>query len=131
MPIDYRHHLTDITPTQLQGFFAGWPHPPSPAQHLTILQNSSHVVLALDGEQVVGFINALSDGLLSAYIPLLEVLPAYQRQGIGTALLRQLLDRLQSYYAIDLICDPALQPFYEQAGGTAYSGIIWRKRDWG
>ena len=36
-----------------------------------------------DAGRVVGFVTAISDGVLSAYIPLLEVLPEYQ--GAGSA----------------------------------------------
>jgi ribosomal protein S18 acetylase RimI-like enzyme len=38
--------------------------------------------------QVAGFITAISDRGLTAHIPLVEVLPAYQGQGIGVTLLR-------------------------------------------
>ena len=70
---------------QLQGFFVGWPNPPQPEQHLTLLQQSSHVVIAkTDDGQVVGFVTAISDGVVAAHIPLLEVLPDFQRQGVGS-----------------------------------------------
>ena len=40
-----------------------------PPTHLKLLDNSSKVVLALDEQfnQIVGFITAISDGVLSAY----------------------------------------------------------------
>jgi ribosomal protein S18 acetylase RimI-like enzyme len=87
---------------QLVGFFVGWPKPPTPETHLRILRNSRHIVLAIDNstDKVVGFITAISDGVLSAYIPLLEVLPEYQGQGIGRELVRRMLDQLQDYYMI-------------------------------
>ena len=66
------------------GFFGGWGSPPSLDEHVALLRGSSHVALALDDDRVVGFANALSDGILSAYIPLLEVLPPYRRQGTGS-----------------------------------------------
>ena len=86
--ISYTDTVAGITPDRLQGFFVGWPNPPSPETHLEILQGSSNFVLAIDDEtgNVVGFVSAVSDGVLSAYIPLLEVLPSYQNRGIGTAL---------------------------------------------
>ena len=40
-----------------------------------------------DNGRIVGFINALSDGILSAYIPLLEVIQEYQGRGIGKEML--------------------------------------------
>jgi GNAT superfamily N-acetyltransferase len=83
------------------------------------LRGSSHVVLARDGARVVGFVTAISDGVLSAYIPLLEVRPEYQRQGIGTELVRRLLDVLRGLYMVDLVCDEDVVPFYERLGSSA------------
>ena len=110
--IRFTDQLSGITPLELTGFFVGWPDPPSPETHLRLLQGSDDVLLALDENsgRVVGFINALSDGILTAYIPLLEVLPLYQGRGIGRELVRLLLARLDHLYAIDLMCDPELQP---------------------
>ena len=120
--------LGDTTPEQLQGFFVGWPNPPSPQTHLRILQKSTAVELAVDDTtgRVVGFINALSDGVLMAYIPLLEVLPEYQGQGIGRTLVERMLARLGNLYAVDLLCDPELQPFYAQAGMRPATGMLLR-----
>ena len=114
--IEYRSAADGLVPSQLQGFFVGWPSPPSPERHLEILRGSYAVEVALDGEQVVGFATATSDGVLSAYIPLLEVLPDRQGQGIGTELMRRLLARLDNLYMVDLCCDAELEPFYARLG---------------
>ena len=91
--VEYTQNLDAIRPEHLHGFFAGWPNPPSPETHLRILQQSSHVVLAFEPSgKVVGFITAISDGVLSAYVPLLEVLPPHRGRGIGTALVRRFPD---------------------------------------
>ena len=130
MMIDYQTTLHGITEASLAGgFFAGWPHPPRPARHLAILQGSSHIVLACDRStgQVVGFVNALSDGVLSAYIPLLEVLPAWQGQGIGTELMRRMLAQLGDLYAVDLLCDPDMQPWYTNLGMVPATAMALRQ----
>jgi ribosomal protein S18 acetylase RimI-like enzyme len=126
--IIYEETAESTTPEQLRGFFAGMPNPPSPEMHLQLLLNSSHVVLAVDDETaaVVGFATALSDGVLSASIPLLEVLPDYQRRGIGTELIRRMLARLSGLYMVDLLCDPALQPFFARLGMQPASGMSLR-----
>lgn len=131
MTIRYQHTLEGVTADQLHGFFVGWPQPPSPATHLRLLRGSQHVVLAIDEatQHVVGFITALSDGVLSASIPHLEVLPAYQGRGIGSALVRQMLAHLHELYMIDLICDSTLQPFYERLGMRPWSGMVVRNYD--
>jgi len=121
--------LDILTPDQLQGFFVGWPNPPSPETHLEVLKNSDAVVLAIAEETgaVIGFITAISDRVLSAYIPLLEVLPAYQHQGIGKQLVQKMLHKLQHLYMVDLLCDPELQGFYGQFGMISATGMMQRR----
>jgi GNAT superfamily N-acetyltransferase len=122
----YVDSLENVRPEHPAGFFVGWPDPPSPQTHLQLLRGSSAFVLALDGEQVVGFVTAVSDGVLCAYLPLLEVLPSHQGQGIGQELVRRILARLRALYMVDLMCDPPLQPFYEKLGMRRASGMILR-----
>ena len=129
--ISFTDSVEGITPDRLDGFFAGWPNPPSPETHLKLLVNSDHLVLAVDDEtrNVVGFVTAISDGVLAAFIPLLEVLPAYQGQGIGTELMRRMLEKLSGLYAIDLTCDPDLQRFYERLGMKPSRGMTIRSHE--
>ncbi|HAU32867.1 GNAT family N-acetyltransferase [Lysinibacillus fusiformis] len=112
----------------LKGFFVDWPNPPSPQTHLKLLENSSKVVMALDEQsnQIVGFITAISDGVLSAYIPFLEVLPPYKSKGIGKELINRMLIELQYIYMIDLCCDDDLVPLYEKFGMMKSNGMLIR-----
>ncbi len=117
--ITYSDSVTMIAASQIgAGFFGGWPNPPTAETHLRILRQSQHVVVARSGVDgpVVGFITAISDGVLSAYIPLLEVLPEYRNQGIGRELTRRMLDMLSTFYMVDLVCDADLEPFYGGMG---------------
>lgn len=127
--ISYTESVEGIDSDQLHGFFVGWPNPPSPQTHLKLLASSDKIVLAVDDEtgNVVGFITAISDGLLSAYIPFLEVLPAYRGRRIGQELTRRMLDNLTKLYMVDLLCDPELQPFYARLGMKAASGMMLRR----
>jgi GNAT superfamily N-acetyltransferase len=129
--ISYTDSLARISVDKLGGFFVGWPNPPSAETHLRLLQNSDHFVLALDEEtgNAVGFITAISDGVLSAYIPLLEVLPAYRGKGIGQELFQRMLAKLSRLYMVDLICDPEAQPFYERLGMKKATGMMLRRHD--
>ncbi|NPV65512.1 MAG: GNAT family N-acetyltransferase [Anaerolineae bacterium] len=131
MTIRYTDSLSGITPVQLRGFFVGWPNPPSPETHLRILQGSAFIWLAVDDTsgRVVGFVNAISDGLHAAFIPNLEVLPEYQGRGIGTGLMQRMIATCRHLYALDLVCDAALQPFYERLGMRAVTGIALRHYD--
>jgi ribosomal protein S18 acetylase RimI-like enzyme len=127
--IDYRTTADDLADDQLQGFFVGWPNPPSPETHLRLLRSSAIIALAHDSAtgRIVGFATALTDGVVSAYIPLLEVLPEYQGRGIGTALVRSVLEQLGGLYMVDVTCDEAVQPFYARLGLRPSRGMVLRR----
>ena len=129
--LEYTDELARITAAHLQGFFVGWPNPPSPHTHLALLQRSTHAVLAREGQDgpVVGYVTAITDGILSAYVPLLEVLPSRQGQGVGRALMRRVLELLGEYYMVDLLCDPGLRPFYAHLGLLPAVGMMRRAYD--
>lgn len=126
--IRYVDSIESLTAENLRGFFVGWQNPPSTETHLELLKNSSALVLAVESEtgNVVGFITAISDGVLSAYIPLLEVLPAYQKRGIGLELTRRMLVKLKDLYMVDLLCDEGLQSFYAKLGMKRAQGMFLR-----
>lgn len=128
MAITYSELVDAIDADDLRGFFVDWPNPPDPATHLRVLQGSDKVVLAIDdvAGRVVGYITAITDGVLSAYIPHLEVLPDWQDQGIGGELVRRMLDRLGDLSMIDLLCDADLQPYYERFGFQRAQGMMIR-----
>jgi len=121
--IRYTDSLDNIGIEHLEGFFEGWQRAVTPQEHLKVLVASQRVLLAIDEEtgNVVGFVTAITDGLLTGYIPLLEVLPKYRRKGIGTTLMRRMVEELADLYTVDLICDAELQPFYQRLG-MQYAG---------
>jgi ribosomal protein S18 acetylase RimI-like enzyme len=129
--IRYTERVEGVAPDDLRGFFEGWPNPPSPERHLEILRRSHTVVLAVDDEngRVMGFATAISDGVLSAYIPLLEVLPEYRGRGIGRALMERMLDRLDGLYMIDLVASERAVNFYERLGFGKALGMVRRDFD--
>lgn len=121
--------IESLRPGDLQGFFEGWPRPPTPEQHLELLRRSDERLLAVEaGGEVVGFITALTDGVLAAYIPLLEVRREWRGRGIGTLLARAMLERLDNYYMVDVVCDGDVLPFYERLGLERWTAAIRRRR---
>lgn len=133
--IRYTTDLTGIEPAALEGFFEGWPDPPSPETLLRILEGSATRVVALDSEandgsgRVVGFVTAISDGVLAASIPLLEVRSEWRHRGIGGALVKAVLEELGDLYMVDLVCDEAVQPFYDSLGFLPARAMIKRSYD--
>ncbi|GAB4321722.1 MAG: hypothetical protein Kow0074_12730 [Candidatus Zixiibacteriota bacterium] len=94
-----------------------------------MLRNGDAVILAWEEEthRVVGFITAVSDGVPSAYIPLLEVLRSHRRQGIGAELVHQMLEKLADLDMVDLTCDESVQPFCERFGFQRFTAMIQRR----
>ncbi len=130
MRIDYRTKTTGLRWEQLDGFFVGWPTRPSATALLAHLERSYRCAIAVDtsGDRVVGFATAISDGLLAAHIPLVEVLPGWQQRGIGTELMATLLEQLEHLYMVDLSCEDGVRPFYEKVGLTPSTAMTRRNR---
>ncbi len=59
------------------GFCVGWKAPIVKEKLYSILKSSYAFMLAIDEDKncITGFVNALSDGLYFAFIPMLEVKP--------------------------------------------------------
>lgn len=86
-------------------------------------QNSSHVVTAWDGQNLVGIIRSMDDNTWSATIDCLVVHKDYQSEGVGSSLLSKLLDQLQhiTYISVspnDSICNS----FYQKKGFEIING---------
>ncbi|WP_198150030.1 GNAT family N-acetyltransferase [Clostridium sp. DMHC 10] len=126
--IKYVNSIKNINEDNIKGFFVDWSNPPSPKRHLEILRGSTYFWLAIDEktDKVVGFINAISDKVISAYIPLFEVLPDYKNEGIGTELFKRMKETLKDYYMVDLICDEKLVGFYRKFDMFKSQGMIIR-----
>jgi GNAT superfamily N-acetyltransferase len=126
--IEFRSAIDGIVAEQLSGFFVDWPEPPSLERHLEILTASHGVELAIDTTTncVVGFINVISDGVFSAFIPLLEVLPEYQGRGIGGALIDRIVARYRDLYMLDLCCDERVVSVYESRDFIRVVGMVRR-----
>jgi GNAT superfamily N-acetyltransferase len=128
--IRYTDSLGNIKSGSLKGFFEGWPNPPSSEMHLRILAGSDEVVLAIDEHsKVVGFITAITDGVLCAYIPFMEVVPKHRGQGIGQELMRRMLEKLSGLYMVDTVCDPDKVSFYEQFGMAPGTAMLFRRHE--
>ena len=77
-------------------------------------EQSQHVAIARDGDRVVGMARLLSDGVCNAYLLDVWTSSAYRRQGIGSAMVRRLMERVPGQH-IGLQTDDA-QVFYATLG---------------
>lgn len=78
------------------------------------LSGSLLVLGAFSDEKLIGLIRVVGDGASILYIQDLLVLPAYQRKGVGTALLRSVFEMYPDVYQIVLMTDntPKTAAFY-------------------
>jgi aralkylamine N-acetyltransferase len=83
------------------------------------------VCFAKDRLQLIAAARALTDGEYHATIYDLVVDPNYQRQGIGTRLMTELLGRLPVWRVL-LVADPKVQPFYRRLGFDTYDDVMAR-----
>jgi len=89
-----------------------------PEKMARLLDGSLWYLSAYHEERLVGLIRAVGDDCSIAYIQDILVDPAYQRQGIGTALIQAALARFASIRQIVLLTDDTAQTsaFYESMG---------------
>lgn len=83
---------------------------------------------AWDGEELVGFVRALSDGHLAAYIEDVMVHQRHRKSGLGSALMTRLLAELEAVAVINLFCAPETVPFYEKQGFGPTTNVLTQRR---
>ena len=64
----------------------------SPAALRRSFEQSEHIVIARDGERVVGMARLLSDGVCNAYLIDVWTASSHRRQGIAQSMLRLLIE---------------------------------------
>ncbi len=99
------------------------------------LSHSLAIYVALDGDAVVGLIRLVGDGFSSVLVQDLIVLPSYQRQGIGSALMKQALEDFKEVYQVQLATEQTEKNvgFYRSMGFETlstynYIGMTWMNR---
>lgn len=88
----------------------------------TMLENAfkkSLLILgAYDNDKLVGIVRVVGDEASVVYIQDMLVMPSYQRRGIGTSLMRELMERYKNTYQMTLLTDDIEKnkAFYQSLG---------------
>lgn len=114
----------------------GWTNYTNQPQMLAqALSHSLATYLARDGEKIVGLVRLVGDGFSSVFVQDLIVLPSYQRQGIGSSMMKQALADYKDAYQIQLATEQTEKNlgFYRSLGFETLStydctGMIWVNR---
>ena len=114
----------------------GWTNYTNQPQMLAqALTHSLAIYLARDGEKIVGLVRLIGDGFSSVFVQDLIVLPTYQRQGIGSHLMKKSLADDKVTYQVQLATEQTEKSleFYRSLGFETLSsfqctGMIWVNR---
>ena len=126
MNITYKF-IKDFSCEQLQDLFLSvdWLSGNYPQRLKTSLSNSATVISAWDGNVLVGLINALDDGELTAYAHYLLVNPKYQHKGIGSNLIEKLKIKYEGYLYLILTSEQKeTVAFYNKLGFEICEGAV-------
>ena len=82
------------------------------------IKQSLLVLAAYENDKLAGIIRVVGDGATIVFVQDILVFPEYQRKGIGTALLKEILARYSHVRQIELATDatPKTIAFYESVG---------------
>jgi ribosomal protein S18 acetylase RimI-like enzyme len=124
MSIRYASNIEDISKEALQELFLSveWESGKHPNELLQAIQGSHSIVAAWDGNKLVGLVNALSDGVLTAYFHYMLINPGYQGEGIGRNLMDIMLDRYKGCKTKVLISYQSAVGFYHKCGFSLEGG---------
>lgn len=100
--------ITDILKTVGMAYY-------TPEIHAKAFKASEVTVFVYDAEKLIGFGRAISDGAYQAAIYDCAVLPEYQGKKIGSIIIENILQKLESCNVI-LYAAPGKEGFYQKHG---------------
>ena len=105
---------------------AGWT---AYTENMAVLEqgykNSLLILAAYENDELLGIVRTVGDGCTIVFIQDILVFSGKQRRGIGTALLKAVLDHYPNVRQIELATDstPKTMAFYKSMGFSEFSEI--------
>jgi ribosomal protein S18 acetylase RimI-like enzyme len=130
--VEIRYHDTHaVDLDQLEALFltAGWDRRSDRARLAQQVEGARYVVWAADGEKLVGFARAISDGASNAYVSTVVVAPGYRGRGIGKELIIRLMEGKDNILFV-LHSRPEVLSFYLKCGFEHATDMLRRPRKW-
>ena len=117
MSIEYRD-TKHLNPEELQDLFLSveWSSGHYPEKLSIAMKNSDTVFTAWENDKLIGLINALDDGIMTAYVHYLLINPKYQGKGIGKELVQMLTEKYKDYLRIIVVAYENEIEFYNKCG---------------
>ena len=106
--------------TELQRLFrsVGWSSGEYPEKLVIAMRNFETVFSAWDGDDLIGMVCAMADGIMTAYVHYMLVDPDHQGMGIGKHLMEMIKEKYSDYLRIVLVAYDRELGFYERCGFT-------------
>ena len=104
----------------------GWTNYTSkPTMLENAFKNSLLVLGAYDNDKLVGVVRVVGDEWSVVYVQDMLVMPSYQRRGIGTGLMKEVMKRYKNIYQMTLLTDDneKNKAFYKSLGFVTVSDI--------
>lgn len=126
MKVEYKS-VKKFTEEQLERLFhsVDWVSANYADRLVKAMENSDTVVSAWSNGELIGLVNALDDGTLTAYIHYLLVDPRYQGNGIASEMIGMLKEKYKDYLYLILIAEnKEVVRFYEKMNFQAEKGAV-------
>ena len=122
------HRERSVPPRSVRELYehVGWSGPTNEEELREVLEVGP-AVGAWDDERLVGFVRALSDGHLAAYIEDVMVHQDYRRGGVGDLIMSRLLTEIKRSANVSLFCERPVARFYERHGFRATSYVLMQR----